>query len=146
MSGNTEWQIKDESVSSERLDGETILINFDTGQYFSFQGASADVLWLVQAGIPRQEWPSLLQAAFNGLEWNTDRDNEVDAFLLGLAEVGVIEPAASADAGPEILPTDYERGAWSAPSIFANDDLADLLIIDPIHDSSEDGWPQARSS
>lgn len=140
------WRVKEESVSLERLDGETILINFDTGQYFSFQGTSADVLWLVQAGIGRADWGSVLEGAFAGLAWDAERDAEVDAFLAGLVEVGVIESAAPAGTAAEPLPTDYERGAWSAPSVFANDDLADLLVIDPIHDTSEDGWPQSRSS
>ena len=140
------WRVKDESVSMERLDGETILINFDTGQYFSFQTASADVLWLVQAGVDPAHWPAVLQAAFSGLVWDDTVDAQVPGFLDGLAEVGVIEPAPG-PGGPVVeLPDDYARDQWSAPSVYANDDLADLLVIDPIHDASEDGWPQSRPS
>jgi hypothetical protein len=140
------WRVREESVSMERLDGETILINFDTGQYFSFQGSSADVLWLVQSGVDATYWPEVLQDAFPGLQWDETVETEVRSFLNGLVEVGVIEATTESGGPGDPLPEDYLRGAWSAPSVFANDDLADLLVIDPIHDTSEDGWPQSRPS
>lgn len=144
--GTGMWRVRDESVSMERLDGETILINFDTGQYFSFQGPSADVLWLVQVGVDRALWPQALQGAFPGLVWDDTVESDVEAFLDGLAEVGVIEAVDEAGGSLEPLPDDYPRGPWAAPSVLANDDLADLLVIDPIHEASEDGWPQSRPS
>ena len=140
------WRLREESVSMERLDGETILINFDTGQYFSFQGPAADVLWLVQSGIDRARWPEMAEAAFPGLTWDDTVGAEVDVFLAGLEEVGVIVASSDTGGPAQELPTDYERGPWVTPTVFANDDLADLLIIDPIHDASEDGWPQARQA
>lgn len=130
----------------ERLDGETILINFDTGQYFSFQTTSADVLWLVQAGVDPAHWPAVLEGAFAGFMWDDAADAQVQGFLDGLAEVGVIEATDGSGGPAQDLPDDYSRGEWSAPSVYANDDLADLLVIDPIHDASEDGWPQTRPS
>jgi hypothetical protein len=60
--------------------------------------------------------------------------------------VGIVQ-ASDAPGGPAVdLPDDYTRTAWSAPAVYANDDLVDLLVIDPIHDASEDGWPESRSS
>lgn len=140
------WRVREESVSMERLDGETILINFETGQYFSFQNTAADVLWLVHAGVDRAHWPTALQAAFAGLVWDDDIDGQVQQFLAGLAEVGVVEATEGSGGPVQELPDDYARAQWSAPSVYANDDLADLLVIDPIHDTSEDGWPQSRPS
>ena len=140
------WRVKDESVSLERLEGETILINFDSGQYFSFRGTSADVLWLVQTGVARSEWPQVLQGAFPGLVWTSEIDREVDEFLAGLEASGIIERADGPAAELVPLPDDYVRTEWSTPSVAGNDDLADLLVIDPIHDTGDDGWPQARPS
>ena len=140
------WRVREESVSMERLDGETILINFDTGQYFSLVGPAADVVWLVQSGVDPAHWPGTLEGAFVGLEWGDEADEHVADFLARLAEMGVIDRTDDAGSASVPLPDDYERGAWSAPTVHANDDLADLLVIDPIHDASEDGWPQARPS
>lgn len=138
--------MKHESISMERLDGETILINFDTGQYFSFYGSAADILWLVDAKIDRTYWAGVAEAAFPGLAWDTTVDTQVDEFLAGLVDVGVVTRSEEAGGPAAPLPDDYVRGHWAAPSVFGNDDLADLLIIDPIHEASEDGWPQTRPS
>jgi hypothetical protein len=140
------WRVVEESVSMERLDGETILINFETGQYFSFRGGAADVLWLVQTGVDRAHWSVVLVDAFPSLTWDEAREVELDTFLVDLAAVGVISPSDAEGGQPEGLPMDYERGTWTPLAVSANDDLADLLVIDPIHEASEDGWPQSRSS
>lgn len=140
------WRVKDESISMERLDGETILINFDTGQYFSFQGSSADILWLVQCGVDRDHWPRALEDAFPGLAYDDAVHRDVEDFLVGLGRVGVVLPSENPGGPASPLPDDYERAQWSAPAVYANDDLVDLLVIDPIHDASEDGWPESRPS
>jgi hypothetical protein len=141
----TGWKTNSGSISMERLDGETILINFDSGQYFTFVGPAADVLWLVQEGADPATWPESAEAAFPGLVWDDEVQQQVDAFLSDLSEAGVIVPADTPTGTSVVLPADYVREAWVAPSVRANDDLADLLVIDPIHDASEDGWPQVRS-
>jgi hypothetical protein len=130
----------------ERLDGETILINFDSGEYFSFRGSSADILWLIDAGVDRQHWISVLRDAFENSPIGGEIVAEIDSFLTELADAGVIEPSVSSGGPPASLPNDYARVAWTPPSVHANDDLADLLLIDPIHDTGEDGWPKTRPS
>ena len=98
----------------------------------------------MQEGADPATWPAAAEAAFPGLTWDDDVQHQVDAFLAELAEAGVIVAADSVAGGAAELPADYQRGTWVAPSVHANDDLADLLVIDPIHDASEDGWPQVR--
>jgi len=137
------WAVREDSVSMERLDGETILINFETGQYFSFRDSSADILWLVQSGVDPAHWPAVLAEAFEDLSWNEEVQQSISQFLESLFELGVIAVGAGIDGPSVTLPDDYARTRWTAPSVFANDDLADLLVIDPIHDASEDGWPQS---
>jgi len=42
------------------------------------------------------------------------------------------------------LPEDYDHASWSRPVLQAFTDLQDLLTVDPIHDSSLEGWPQLK--
>jgi hypothetical protein len=139
------WRVRSDSISMERLDGETILINFDSGEYFSFRGAAADILWLIDSAVDEGQWGRALEQAFPDLRYDADITADVDGFLRELFEAGIIEATDEPGGDAVSLPSDYVRGAWSAPSVHANDDLADLLVIDPIHDASEDGWPQTKS-
>jgi hypothetical protein len=44
------------------------------------------------------------------------------------------------------LPEDYLRRDWVSPLLVSNDELSDLLKIDPIHDVTESGWPESPRS
>lgn len=138
------WEIRSESISLERLDGETILINFDSGEYFSFVGPAADVLWLVDSGIERSAWAGILEVGFPGLSVDDEVNAGIDAFVGELQTAGIIRVVDGDGVSVGELPADYVRGEWTTPKVNANDDLADLLLIDPIHDADEEGWPEKR--
>ncbi|CAB4578224.1 unannotated protein [freshwater metagenome] len=138
-----EYRLRQSDLSIERLDGEIIAIDFLSGKYGSFIGPSADVLWLVQLGVPRKNWVKLLEDSFVSLPGSEELESDVDAFLQSMADLGIIEPAGELDGMVDSLPADYVRGIWTPPVYAIEDDLVDLLVIDPIHDTSDDGWPQA---
>jgi hypothetical protein len=129
----------------ERLDGETILINFDSGEYFSFEGPAADILWLIDTGVAEAVWGGIFAEYFPGFSHSAQVDLDVRAFLSELVAAGIISESEGVEIPTGSLPDDYVRSAWTAPRVTANDDLADLLLIDPIHDASDDGWPGQRS-
>lgn len=129
----------------ERLDGETVVINFETGQYFSFLNSSADVLWLIEHGGDRGTWMPQLASAFPNLPDVDVVEEQLGAFLDQLLEVNIVEREDTEPQPFRELPHDYERAEWTAPKVKAHQDLVELLAIDPIHDTGEDGWPQSRT-
>lgn len=140
-----EFQLRQRDLSIERLDGEIIAIDFLSGKYGSFIGPSADLLWLVQLGVPREKWVSLLEDSFVSLPATEELQGDIESFLERMVDLGIIEPTGERDGIVDSLPTDYVRGVWTTPVYAIEDDLVDLLIIDPIHDTSDDGWPQATA-
>lgn len=139
------------TISMERLDGETIVIDFESGRFYSFRESAADLLWLISTGIEFALFESVLQKYFRVHE-STDLSQDVGSFIdtiLGLnliekSTVGSeIDPAEFSDVE---LPEDYLRGDWVSPLLVSNDELSDLLKIDPIHDVSERGWPESPRS
>lgn len=133
-----------ENLSLERLDGEVIAIDFSTGKYASFVGPSADLIWLIQAGVPRERWFESLSELFPTMVDEGAFDGEVTVFLEELGSHGLIANGESSVEAFDSLPSDYQRTAWSTPVFAVEDDLADLLVIDPIHDVSGDGWPSKQ--
>lgn len=139
-----EYKLKTASLSMERLDGEVIAIDFATGKYFSFQGPAADLIWLLQSEIPQEAWYSVIYEDFNGPENAAEFLTQVEHFLAALNEQGLLEPVEWLTGVASALPNDYDRGVWEAPHIMVEDELVDLLVIDPIHDTGEDGWPEIK--
>ena len=134
-------------VTHERLDDEVIAINLETGAYYALAGPAADVWTLAAGGGSTDEIVTELDARYD-----TDADTlrrDVDAFVGELVEQGL---AASTDEAP--TPADDVAGlpaagatpqAYTVPALARYDDLADLLLLDPIHEVDDAGWPIARA-
>jgi hypothetical protein len=128
----------------ERLDGEVIIVDFDSGHYYSFRGTAADILWLIDNGIATNAWPTILATSYSDLDWSAAQEG-ITTFLGRLVDLALIIPVDSGSTAAIDLPDDTERIGWADPEMLINDELADLLVIDPIHDVSDDGWPATPS-
>lgn len=130
------------NVMHERLDGEVVALDMATGRYFSMSGPAADVWHLAASGFELSAWPVELASVFT----TTHEFSGIDSFVSDLLSAGL---ASSQDTPPSNsdlmrLPNDYARKLWTHPELFSYDDLSDLILIDPVHDISDDGWPTHR--
>ncbi len=138
-------------VTHERLDDEVIAINLETGAYYALDGPAADSWTLAAAGASTDEIVAVLAARYDAPPDTVRAD--VAAFLAQLVEQGLgtetDEPAPTdgdvptADAPP--LAGDAAPRPYAAPSLARYDDLDDLLLLDPIHEVDDAGWPIARA-
>lgn len=125
-------------VASQEIDGETILIHFDSGRYYCANATGSAVLGLVAAGATTAEITSAMIAHYQA----TDGDIPalVAAFLANAELEGLLVPTEQAP-----TPTPQARplagGAFAPPALERFDDLQDLLMLDPIHDVDAVGWP-----
>jgi hypothetical protein len=135
----------------ERLDGETIVIDFESGRFYSFRESAADLLWLISLEIEFALFESVLQRYFRVHE-STDLFQDIGSFIDTLLGLNLIEKSAvdseidSTGISDVELPEDYLRRDWVSPLLVSNDELSDLLKIDPIHDVTESGWPESPRS
>jgi hypothetical protein len=122
----------------ERLDGEYVVISFSTGKYFSINQTGSDLISMVAQNLPTEDWESLLKE-----HYKEDNFSGIEEFLSKCEEEGIL--VAKAPNNIEVkreLPSDCARDKWSIPILNIFDDLSDLLLVDPIHESSTDGWPK----
>jgi len=115
----------------EEFDGDLVVLNLSTGRYFGFNPAAAVVWEALMSGVaPRTVAEAMLQAS--GL----------DAFVADLLanDLVVASDITPADLAPGVAAKLAALGP--APQLEAYDDLADLIVADPIHDTDEaQGWP-----
>ncbi len=132
------WSINREAVSSDFVDGEVVAIHLTTGIYYSLRGPAA-LLW--QALDQPNDEPGLVRALAAQFEVAADEAaRDVGAFVQQLqAEQLIIAVAAAA--GSETAPSAGARQPYAAPQLERYADLQDLLLLDPIHEVGEQGWP-----
>jgi hypothetical protein len=127
-------RIPGDRVVSEVIDGEVVAIDLETGRYYSLEGAAARAWEAIQAGKDADGVVAVV-AAEAGIETDEARP-DVIAFLAELQAEGLL--LGNGTGTPE--------GAPGRVSLALNryTDMQDLIVLDPIHDVDETGWPNRR--
>jgi hypothetical protein len=125
---------------------ETVIMNLDSGNYYSAQGLS-DFIWNLvcdgasEAGILRR-----IKAEFSG---NGDEISRATAqFLDKLVDEALVEAQYVAEGdGVQVENNPAEPAkVFSVPLLQKYTDMEEMLLLDPIHDVDEHGWPSTRKS
>jgi len=135
------FEVQEHQISMERLDGEVILVSFEKGKYYSAEFSGADILWLVKQRVNPKSWESLLYTKYKFQNFPKD---EIVNFLRKCASEGILAESTIALDNTGVLPDDFVVSGWISPKLLIFSDLQDLLMVDPIHDSSLVGWPQLK--
>jgi hypothetical protein len=143
MPVETSFRINSPSVIGEVLDGEAIIVNLDSGAYYSLDGAGAEVWAAAGSRATLPELIALAAAKYAGPA------AEIAAGITALVEELVSESLLVADGATDsdpaapitALPAD-DRPPFAKPILQKYTDMADLLLLDPIHEVDEaQGWP-----
>ena len=137
-------------VAHQTIDGETVIIDFDTGAYFSTARTGA-ALWDQLAGGATED--DLIAAATRQYAGANDLiAGSIRDFVRLLERETLIAPSAeaapsdAAEARQTAPAPGAEPPAFEPPTLHKYTDMADLLLLDPIHEVDESGWPTRRPS
>jgi hypothetical protein len=122
---------------SKQFDDEVVLANYQSGIYYNLDGTGAQIWLGLKAGKSVDEMVRLF-ADKTGSQ-TTVIDPQVRGFVDQLIAEGIVLPGAPELPEPDWTPT--TRGQFASPALQRYDDLRDLLLMDPVHDAGEAGWP-----
>jgi hypothetical protein len=126
-------------VIHETIDREAILVNLVTGTYYQLTEVGADVWEALDAGVPADEIGQVIAERYG-----VDRPS-ADADVAGLVrelrdeELIVADPAAAR----RPVRAREGNGEYRPPRLSKFTDMQDLLLLDPVHEVDETGWPSA---
>jgi hypothetical protein len=136
-------------VIHETIDGEVIVINLASGNYYSVRGAGADI-WEVVQSSPGADQQTIAAAVARRFGRPADTvEDEVASFLEELRREELIAEvedgvAASAATSNGAAPATEGTRAFEPPLLEKYTDMQDLVLIDPVHEVDAAGWPHAR--
>jgi Coenzyme PQQ synthesis protein D (PqqD) len=144
--GVDRFEVSRPEVVGSVVDGEVVAINLDTGSYYNIAGAGTDVWVAVEQPASAEEVTARLACRY---EAPVDEiAAAVTRFMQELRAEGLIRPAEADGTGAEPSAGDLladGRGAFSPPVLEKFTDMEDLLLVDPVHDVSERGWPHVEA-
>ncbi len=149
MTADKTYKINDLRAISETLEGETIIINLETGNYYSMN-KTGTVVWN-QIGLQRP-LSEIVNTLFTQYNAAPDVIEKSLLTIIELLEKDDLIVATDAGKGSEASVGLAEaqpknpKEKFVAPSIEKYQDMQEMLLADPIHDVDEMGWPKLKQN
>ena len=143
--GEVGHRVNAPTVAAETVNGEVLMINLESGNYYSLRATGATIWEAIEHGVPALT----IARAFRDSYGIADADEVVDGFLAELVgedllatagPVGTAGEPATEWAPPPLV------GDFVAPRLEKFTDMQHLILLDPVHEVDEgQGWPIPRS-
>lgn len=124
-------------IVMEQFEDESILINLETGAYYSLNPSASEVLRLAELCPSTADVVDVLSRRYR-----TDASLIAPSVTQLLADA-VEQQLVRADPGSAGSGVDANAcgSPFVAPRLARFDDMKEILLLDPIHDVDESGWP-----
>ncbi len=149
MNTSMRFLINAPKVILETFDDEVVIVNLDSGNYYSLDKVGADIWGLLESGASLQETVSAIAGSYNGD--HDDMKAGINRLVEELQEENLIViDTSETSSGSRVAPlTEYgfrgEKPAFTTPLLSKYTDMQDLLLLDPIHEVDDSGWPNSKS-
>ena len=136
------YRVLSPGVIADIIDGEAVIMNLKTGQYFSSEGVGSECWDALASGLSVELLVEQLAASYAA-----DRatiESAVEGFVQDLLSHELIAPSEAPPPDAVSLSA-RSRTPFHAPVLNVYSDMQDLLLLDPIHDVDAAGWPMPKS-
>lgn len=137
---NERYEVNSAKIAHETIDGEVIIVHLENGAYYSIENTGSDVWSLINQG-------ATVDQIVDGLVGKYEGDPKgmraaVEPFVRELAEEELIMVTASTNVAQPALSYSDHKTTFAEPVLEKYLDLQELLLLDPIHEVTDEGWPK----
>ena len=147
MYTNSRIKINVPKIVHETIDGETVILNLDKGNYYSLVGIGADIWAFIENDATVG---SIIEKISNNYQGERgDIDVAINKFVSELMQEGLVIP--DNENNPENEESSHiqvqtglneNKPSFEALKLNKYTDMQDLLLLDPIHEvDDKKGWP-----
>lgn len=139
------FQINTPNIVCEVIDGEAIIINTEKGCYFSLRNTGTEIWVGVAESMSVGDIVNKLFMQYEGEL--KDIEQAVKDLVAQLQDEEMIIPITSENSKDSTLnnviqiTAETRKTKFEIPVLEKYTDLEDLLLLDPIHEADETGWP-----
>jgi len=143
--GTTGLRVNSTRIIHETIEGEAVMIDLVSGNYYTLGEVGTEIWSLLEQGSSRDEIVAALEERYDGDQATIEES--VGAFLDELQhdelilEFDVDEPSRPR----RKLNGSGETAPFQPPKLEKYSDMQDLILLDPVHEVGERGWPYTSS-
>ena len=137
------YELFSPQVIQETIEGEVIIISLESGNYYNLNISGGDIWQLALSSHSQSEIIEVLKRRYS--TGSIDLSDVVLAFLSQLIDHQLLKPSAEQKklwADEEQV--QIEKSLFVEPKLEVYTDMQELLLLDPIHEVDENGWPARR--
>ncbi|PKN53583.1 MAG: hypothetical protein CVU55_00215 [Deltaproteobacteria bacterium HGW-Deltaproteobacteria-13] len=140
---NKVYKINESKAISETIDGETIIINLETGYYYSVN-QTATIIW--NEIQKNSSVKNISQHFSNHYEVDSETAIKCITETIGvfLKDNLILELDLNVSPDFKEQRSSISKKKFIIPRVERYDDMAGALMSDPVHDVNEDGWPNLK--
>jgi len=140
MSLHSYFRINQPDVIHENIDNEVVIVNLDSGNYYSLENISADIWDLINSETSLDHIVRTISQRYSGDQKSiSDGINHFISQLLEEKLVAHKEPlefVMKTASNPNVESDEgIRRIPYTTPTLNKYSDMQDLLLLDPIHDT-----------
>lgn len=139
------YRVNGPNIVSDVIDDEAVIVNLEKGTYYSLSAPGAEIWEALRAGGTVAQVQQLLTARYAGAAG--DIAEAVDELVGEMVREGILvgedEPGESTTAAVDLV-APAERPPFLRPVLHRYTDMEAILMLDPIHEVAETGWPAAK--
>jgi hypothetical protein len=145
MNSEKRAEINVPQVVGEVIDGEAVIINLESGFYYSLDGVGGDIWAGCERGLPLRGIVDEINGKYDADKATVEK--AVDKLVDELVGEGLVTLHSSDGTGK--IPVDPAKqhappASFKPPLLIKYKDMQDLLLLDPIHEVDELGWPNVK--
>jgi hypothetical protein len=149
MIGHTRFRINSPYIIHETIDLETVIVNLDTGNYYSLDKIGVEIWTSIEKHIPLHEIIEDISRRYEGNGTLIEQAviqlvNELNQENLIINDNSETSETNSGFDYREISGALTKKMSFEAPILHKYNDMQELLLIDPIHEVEETGWPNVK--
>jgi hypothetical protein len=129
-------------------DNEVVIINLESGSYYSLDNIGAEIWTLIESGASVTE---IIEEIIDRYEPGTLNISEsIHRFLIELQQEQLIVGHTNGNTRVSQITratnsaSQEKRPSFQVPAFQKYTDMQDLLLLDPIHEVDETGWPKVK--
>jgi coenzyme PQQ synthesis protein D (PqqD) len=148
MMAATRYRINHPKVVNETIDGEVVILNLERGHYYSLTSVGMEIWTLIEGDASVAEIVAALGERYDHDPEQLKRS--VGDLIADFEREELVQPSGELPGAAREPAHDWRAGepgpkrVFEPPVLRKYTDMEDLLLLDPIHDADETGWPAPK--
>ena len=134
-------------ITHDIIDGEVVIINLANGNYYGTDGTGSEIWTLISKNFPMKEIESELLCRYAASA--SEIRESLGVFVNDLIKEGLVtagdENVNKKDSEAKDSFESLEgKNPFQPPILNIYSDMQDFLLLDPIHEVDDSGWPNKK--